>query len=62
MLLNRKSAQPKELPMSTPIKSTHIHKKAQPSKATPQVKIVAKPQPTGLSREELRQIVLEILG
>ncbi len=48
--------------MSTSIKSTHLHKKAQPAKASPQIKVVAKPQPTGLSREELRQIVLEILG
>lgn len=48
--------------MSTTMKSAHIHKKAQPSKASPQVKTVVKPQPTGLSREELRQIVLEILG
>lgn len=48
--------------MSTSIKSTQIHKKAQPSKSTPQVKTATKPQPTGLSREELRQIVLEILG
>ncbi len=48
--------------MSTSIKSAHIHKKAQPSKLMPQAKTAPKPQPTGLSREELRQIVLEILG
>jgi hypothetical protein len=48
--------------MSTPLKSAHIQKKSQPLKAAPQTKIAAKPQPTGLSREELRQIVLEILG
>jgi hypothetical protein len=48
--------------MSTPIKTIHTKEKAQPSKPAPQAKIAAKPQPTGLSREELRQIVLEMIG
>jgi hypothetical protein len=48
--------------MSTSVQPTHAKQKAQSSKPAPHVKLAAKPQPTGLSREELRQIVLEILG
>jgi len=61
LLSGRKTEAAKGIFMSTSVQPTHA-KKAQPSKAAPQVKIAAKPQPTGLSREELRQIVLEILG
>ncbi|WP_457089669.1 hypothetical protein [Microvirga sp. P5_D2] len=48
--------------MSTSVQPTHAQQKAQPSKIASQAKIAAKPQSSGLSREELRQIVLEILG
>ncbi len=42
---------------------THISKKKiEPAKTIPQAKAAPKPQPTGLSREELRQIVLEMIG
>lgn len=37
-------------------------KKPQAAKAVSQAKSAPKPQPTGLSREELRQIVLEMIG
>src|SRR4051812_33275356 len=37
-------------------------KKTQAPKAIPQVKVAPKPQPSGMSREELRQIVLEMIG
>jgi hypothetical protein len=37
-------------------------REALPSKAAPQVKPLDKAQPSGLSREELRQIVLEMIG
>ena len=41
----------------------HITKaKAQPLKTIPQTKLAPKPQPLGLSREEIRQIVLEMIG
>jgi hypothetical protein len=36
--------------------------KPQPVKAAAQVKAAAKPQPSGLSREEVRQIVIEMIG
>jgi hypothetical protein len=47
--------------MSTSIQ-TQIIKRPQPSKATPQIKVAPRPQPSGLSREEIRQIVLEMIG
>jgi len=47
--------------MTTLVKASHLQN-AQPPKAVSQIKSAAKPQPSGLSREELRQIVLEILG
>ncbi len=34
----------------------------QPIKAVRQVKAAPKPQPTGLTREEIRQIVIEMIG
>jgi hypothetical protein len=37
-------------------------RKPQPAKTIPQAKVAPKPQPTGLSREEIRQIVLEMIG
>lgn len=39
-----------------------IKKKPQPAKTIPQAKVAPKPQSMGLSREELRQIVLEMIG
>jgi len=36
--------------------------KPQPMKAAPQVKAAPKPQPAGLTREEIRQIVIEMIG
>ena len=48
--------------MSTLTQVQNSKKKLQPSKAAEPNKAETKPQPTGLSREELRQIVLEILG
>jgi hypothetical protein len=37
-------------------------KKLLPAKEIPQAKAAPRPQPTGLSREEIRQIVLEMIG
>lgn len=48
--------------MSTSSQTQISKTKPQPAKAAPQPKVAPKPQPTGLSREELRQIVLEIIG
>ena len=36
--------------------------KSQPIKAVSPVKAAPKPQPSGLTREEIRQIVLEMIG
>lgn len=48
--------------MSTSIQ-VHIPKKSSmPLKNTPQAKGAAKSQPSGLSREEIRQIVIEMIG
>lgn len=48
--------------MSASVQTQISKKKPQPAKTIPQVKAMPKPQPTGLSREELRQIVLEMIG
>lgn len=48
--------------MSTPIQNQNHKKKPQPSKSAPEIKVAPKPQPSGLTREELRQIVLEMIG
>jgi hypothetical protein len=48
--------------MSTSVQTTLAKKKAQPSKYALPVKIATKSQPSGLSREEIRQIVLEMIG
>lgn len=48
--------------MSIPNKTHDVKKKAMAPKAEPQTKTLAKPQPMGLSREEIRQIVLEMIG
>ena len=48
--------------MSTLTQVQSSKKKLQPSKTTAPIKVEPKPQPTGLSREELRQIVLEMIG
>ncbi len=48
--------------MSTSIQAKIIKKKSQPLKDSPQAKVTAQPQPSGLSREELRQIILEMIG
>jgi hypothetical protein len=48
--------------MSTSIQHQNPKKKPQPSKDISETKATPKPQPTGLSREELRQIVLEMIG
>lgn len=48
--------------MSTSVQTTFAKKKAQPSKYASPVKIATKSQPSGLSREEIRQIVLEMIG
>jgi hypothetical protein len=48
--------------MSTSTQAQISKKKPQVSKAAVQIKAAPKPQPSGLSREELRQIVLEMIG
>jgi hypothetical protein len=48
--------------MSNSVRAHSSKKKLQPAKAIPQAKVEPKPQPTGLSREEIRQIVLEMIG
>ncbi|MCB8819310.1 hypothetical protein LJD17_02000 [Microvirga rosea] len=48
--------------MSTSIQTKTAEKKHSLAKSAPQVKLAPKPQPTGLSREEIRQIVLEMIG
>jgi hypothetical protein len=48
--------------MSTLAHVQNSKKKLQPSKTAAPIKTEPKPQPTGLSREELRQIVLEMIG
>jgi len=48
--------------MSTSTQVQDHKKKPQPTKEAPQIKAAPKPQPTGLTREELRQIVLEMIG
>ncbi len=48
--------------MSTSTPVQNHKKKPQPSKETHPIKAAPKPQPTGLTREELRQIVLEMIG
>jgi hypothetical protein len=48
--------------MSTHTKAAYAKKKTIPSKTEPQAKNSVKPQPMGLSREEVRQIVLEMIG
>ncbi len=47
--------------MSTCIQNQNQKKKSQPLKAA-SIKAAPKPQPSGLTREELRQIVLEMIG
>ncbi|WP_134497869.1 hypothetical protein [Microvirga pakistanensis] len=47
--------------MSTSIQNQNQKKKSQPLKAA-SIKAAPKPQPSGLTREELRQIVLEMIG
>ncbi len=48
--------------MSTAIHTQTSKKPPQHSKAPQQAKSAAKPQASGLSREEIRQIVLEMIG
>lgn len=48
--------------MSISNQAQSTKKKSQLRENTPQAKVAPKIQPSGLSREELRQIVLEILG
>ena len=48
--------------MSTYLQTQNSKKKPQLSKDAPQIKVAPKPQPSGLTREELRQIVLEMIG
>lgn len=48
--------------MSIANPAQNTKKKPQPVKSIPQAKLTLKAQPTGLSREELRQIVLEMIG
>jgi hypothetical protein len=52
----------KGISMSISTQTQNIKKKPHSGKSIPQAKVAPKAQPTGLSREELRQIVLEILG
>lgn len=48
--------------MSTSDQAQISKKKPEPIKTLPQAKAASKPQTTGLSREELRRIVLEMIG
>ena len=48
--------------MSTILHTQNSKKKSQPAKAVPQIKDEPKRQPVGMSREEIRQIVLEMIG
>ncbi|WP_175493897.1 hypothetical protein [Microvirga guangxiensis] len=48
--------------MTTSNQTSLSKKKPLSAKAAPQAKTEPKPQPTGLSREEVRQIVLEMIG
>jgi hypothetical protein len=47
--------------MSTSTQSQPPKHKPQPQKDSPLIKAVAKPQPSGLSREEIRHII-EVIG
>ncbi|QRM34136.1 hypothetical protein [Microvirga sp. VF16] len=47
--------------MSTSTQTQLPKHKPQPSKDTQQIKAAAKPQPSGLSREEIRHII-EMIG
>jgi hypothetical protein len=48
--------------MSTTIQAQNSKKLCQHTKTILQVKAAPKPQSPGLSREEIRQIVLEMIG
>ena len=48
--------------MSTSTQTPASKKPQQAPKAAPSIKAAPKPQPSGLSREEIRQIVLEMIG
>jgi hypothetical protein len=48
--------------MSTAIQTQNSKKLPQHAKALLQAKSAPKPQSSGLSREEIRQIVLEMIG
>ena len=48
--------------MSTAIQTQNSKKSPQHAKANLQAKSAPKPQSSGLSREEIRQIVLEMIG
>jgi len=48
--------------MSTILHTQDHKKKSQTAKAVPQIKDETKRQPVGMSREEIRQIVLEMIG
>ena len=48
--------------MSTSTQIQLSQHKPQPVKTASQVKAAAKPQPSGLSREEIRLIVIEMIG
>ncbi|MBF9195563.1 hypothetical protein [Microvirga terrestris] len=48
--------------MSTAIQTQNSKKTHHHAKAPLQAKAAPKPQSTGLSREEIRQIVLEMIG
>ncbi len=48
--------------MSTTIQAQNSKKHSQHAKAILQIKAAPKPQSPGLSREEIRQIVLEMIG
>ena len=48
--------------MSTAIQVQNSKKSHQHAKAPQQAKSAPKPQSSGLSREEIRQIVLEMIG
>ncbi len=48
--------------MSSVIQVQNVKKSPQNAKAPQQAKAAQKPQSSGLSREEIRQIVLEMIG
>ncbi|MBB3018975.1 hypothetical protein FHR70_002029 [Microvirga lupini] len=48
--------------MSTAIQAQNAKNTPQQTKVRLQTKATPKPQPSGLSREEIRQIVLEMIG